>query len=467
MSSALAGPPAATTPEERAARGKAARAQTPRSGHADWTPRADRPSALEMLLAEDEGRLPELVPIRHGRMLTSPFAYFRGSAGVMAGDLADTPVSGLRVQLCGDAHLTNFGAFAAPDRRIVFDVNDFDETAPGPWEWDVKRLAASFALAGRHRGVDDAERARITRRVVRAYRTSMRSFAAMQTLDVWYARLEIEAILDRLRPERRKAVERNLDKAQRKNSLRAMEVLTHRVDGRPRIAPDPPLVVPIEDLVDAADGRDLTDAMKELLGRYRATLPRDRGHLLDQFHFAHMARKVVGVGSVGTRAWILLLLGRDDADPLFLQVKEAGPSVVEPVAGPAGFDHHGQRVVEGQRLMQAASDIFLGWLRAEGVDGIERDFYVRQLWDGKRSADVDRMEPDQFASYADACGWTLARAHARSGDRIAIAAYLGGGDRFDRAVAEFAERYADRTERDHDALVSAARSGVIDAESED
>jgi uncharacterized protein (DUF2252 family) len=401
-------------------------------------------------------------------MLVSPFAFFRGAAALMAADFAATPDSGLHVQLCGDAHLSNFGGFAAPDRELVFDINDFDETARGPWEWDVKRLAASVAVAGRELGLTPAARHRAVEAAVRSYREAMRRFATMRNLELWYARLDVAHILshlgDRVTRDERAAFKRRVAGARAKDHMRALSKLTERVDGKPRIVSRPPRIVPIEELF---PGQEVEEQIRALIRLYRRSLPVERRHLLEGYRYAHMARRVGGVGSVGTRAWIVLLIGRDDDDPLFLQVKEAGPSVVEPVAGPAGFDHHGQRVVEGQRLMQAASDIFLGWLRAEGVDGIERDFYVRQLWDGKRSADVDRMEPDQFASYADACGWTLARAHARSGDRIAIAAYLGGGDRFDRAVAEFAERYADRTERDHDALVSAARSGVIDAESED
>ena len=466
MTVAVARRPAAD-PEERAARGRAARAASPRSAHADWDPAPGRPAPLDVLLAEDEGRLPELVPIRHGRMLSSAFAYYRGSAGAMAADLAGTPVSGETVQLCGDAHLANFGAFASPDRRIVFDVNDFDETAPGPWEWDVKRLAASFVLAGRDRGFAYEQRDRITRRAVRSYRTAMRTFARMRMLDVWYARLDLDELLLRrpadLSAARRRTFERNLEKARRKTSLRAMEMLTHVVDGEPRIAPDPPLVVPVEDLADGADPEALHRAIEELLDAYRVSLPADRRRLLAEYRFVHLARKAVGVGSLGTRCWVVLLVGRDPGDPLFLQVKEAGPSAIEPYVPGAEAEHHGQRVVEGQRLMQAAGDILLGWLRATGIDGRERDFYVRQLWDGKRSAEVETMDPRTMGVYAEACGWTLARAHARSGDRIAIAGYLGGGDKFDQAVAAFAERYADQVEHDHAELVAAAERGVIDA----
>ncbi len=388
----------------------------------------------------------------------------------MAADLAGTPVSGERVQLCGDAHLSNFGAFAAPDRHIVFDVNDFDETAPGPWEWDVKRLAASFALAGRERGLDARGRDRVTRRAVGAYRRAMRRLAKMPHLAVWYARLDVEDLVARpwhgMSEARRRRLERNVAKAREKDSLRALERLTHEVDGEPRITGDPPLVVPIEDLLEDGDRRDVAEELQALLAAYRDTLPRDLARLLDGYRFVHLARKVVGVGSVGTRAWIVLLLGRDDADPLFLQIKEAERSVIEPYTGDAGFDNHGRRVVEGQRLMQAAGDIFLGWLSATGLDGRDRDFYVRQLWDCKRSAEIETMDPHGLALYAEACGWTLARAHARSGDRIAIAAYLGGGDRFDRALGEFAERYADQTEQDHARLMEAVRSGRVEVQAE-
>ena len=459
--------PSAGSPEARAARGRAARSDAPRSSHADWEPSARRPDPLDVLRAEDDGRLPELVPIRHGRMLSSAFAYYRGSAGAMAADLADTPVSGETVQLCGDAHLANFGAFAAPDRRIVFDVNDFDETTPGPWEWDVKRLAASFVLAARDRGFGYEERDRVTRRAVRSYRRSMRAFADMRMLDVWYARLDLDDLLLRppedLSAERRRTFERNLGKARRKTSLRAMEMLTHVVDDEPRITADPPLVVPVEDLTDAADPERLRRDVEQLMADYRASLPPDRHRLLAEYRFVHLARKAVGVGSLGTRCWLVLLVGRDNEDPLFLQVKEAGPSALEPYIPGSRHDHHGRRVVEGQRLMQAAGDILLGWLHATGMDGRERDFYVRQLWDGKRSAETETMDPRTMGAYAGACGWTLARAHARSGDRIAIAGYLGGGDKFDRAVAAFAERYADQVEHDYAHLVQAAKRGAIDA----
>jgi uncharacterized protein (DUF2252 family) len=451
---------------ERAASGKAARSGARRSSHAGWEPPEGRADPVAILERQARSRVPELVPIRYGRMSASPFAFFRGAAAVMAADLAGTPVSGLRVQACGDAHLSNFGAFAAPDRRLVFDLNDFDESLPGPWEWDVKRLAASFAIAGRENGFKRRERGAAVLEAARSYRDSMRAFAAQGNLDVWYARFDVEALMGEIEaePELSKQVRRGVAKAQAKDSMRALEKLTHVVDGELRILADPPLIVPVEELMAAEETRDLEQVLLAVLDSYRESLPADRQHLLDGYRFRHMARKVVGVGSVGTRAWIVLLTGGEDSDPLFLQAKEAEASVLEPYAGASRFDNHGQRVVEGQRLMQAASDIFLGWCPAVGIDGGRRDFYVRQLWDWKRSVEVERLTPHSLQLYARMCGWTLARAHARSGDRIAIAAYLGGGGAFDSAIAEFSERYADQSERDHAALVEAIGSGRIAAE---
>jgi uncharacterized protein (DUF2252 family) len=396
-------------------------------------------------------------------MLASPFAFFRGAAAVMAADLAVTPVTGIRVQLCGDAHLANFGGFAAPDRKLVFDLNDFDETLPGPWEWDIKRLAASIAVAARDRGFSVADRREAVRRAALSNRETMREFADMRTLDVWYARLEVEELFARWSVrggEQRKA----LEKARAKTSLRAFSKLTHEVDGQPRIISDPPLLVPIEELVEGSE-QQMQEVMTSLLADYRTTLPDDRRTLIDGYEPVHFARKVVGVGSVGTRAWIVLLLGRDTRDPLFLQIKEAEASVLEPFAGRSEYRTSGQRVVEGQRLMQAASDILLGWLPdVPGIDGRRRHFYVRQLWDQKASARLDSVPPHELAVYAGVCGWTLARAHARTGPRAAIAAYLGGGDRFDRALADFAEAYAEQNERDYAALVEAVKRGRIPAE---
>jgi uncharacterized protein (DUF2252 family) len=418
-----------------------------------------------ILEGQAESRVPELVSIRYGRMTASPFAFYRGAAAVMAADLARTPVSGLRVQACGDAHLANFGAYAAPDRRLVFDLNDFDESLPGPWEWDVKRMAASFEIAGRESGFKRKRREAAVLRGVRAYREAMREFASQGNLEVWYARLDIEEALGELEaedPELLPRLRRGLVKAKGKDSLRALEKLTETVDGELRFRNEPPLLVPGEDLVPAADGRDVAEALEEVLAAYRDSLAPDRQHLLDGYRFSQIARKVVGVGSVGTRAWVILLSGADDRDPLFLQAKEAQASVLEPYAGASRYRNHGRRVVEGQRLMQAASDIFLGWCPAVGLEG-RRDFYVRQLWDWKRSAEVESLSPRGMEIYARVCGWTLARAHARSGDRVAIGEYLGGGDSFDQAIAAFSAAYADQNERDHAALQAAVTTGRIEA----
>jgi uncharacterized protein (DUF2252 family) len=444
--------------------GRAARSAVPRSSHAVWVAPANRVDPVVVLRKQARRRVPELVPIRHGRMLASPFAFFRGAAAVMAADLSSTPVTGMRVQLCGDAHLANFGGYAAPDRKLVFDLNDFDETLPGPWEWDLKRLAASVAVAARDLGFAAADRREAVTRAVLSYRETMREFADMRMLDVWYARLEVEDLFARW-SVRGSEQRKTLEKARGKTSLRAFSKLTHEVDGRPRIISDPPLIVPIEELVEGTDEQQLEDVMVKLLGDYRKTLPDDRRTLIDGYEPVHFARKVVGVGSVGTRAWIVLLLGRDTRDPLFLQIKEAEASVLEPFAGRSEYGTPGQRVVEGQRLMQAASDILLGWLPdVAGIDGRRRHFYVRQLWDQKASARLEDVPPRELAVYAGVCGWTLARAHARTGPRAAIAAYLGSGDRLDRALADFAEAYADQNERDYAALVEAVKRGRIPAE---
>jgi hypothetical protein len=410
-------------------------------------------------------RVPYLVPIRYGRMLASPFSFFRGAAAIMASDLARTPSAGLEAQLCGDAHLSNFGVFAAPDRRLVFDINDFDETLRGPFEWDVKRLAASLAVAGRERGCTEPERRATTLAALREYREAMRRFASMRDLEVWYARLDVETFLERWRSsgtrKQIKVFEKAMAKARHKDSVRALSRLSHQVDGTPRIVSDPPLIVPIEQLDGAEHQGDIEPRLRKLLAAYRESLEADRAILAERYQYAHAAHKVVGVGSVGAQAWIFLLLGHDSDDPLFLQAKEAQRSVLEPFAGPSPFAHQGQRVVEGQRVMQAASDIFLGWVTAEGFDGRRREFYVRQLWDGKRSAEVELMGPAELASYGKVCGWTLARAHARSGDRVAIAAYLGSGPAFDEAVGDFAEAYADQNERDYEALVNDVKAGKL------
>jgi uncharacterized protein (DUF2252 family) len=458
------------SPEERAAAGKAAREKVPRSSHGEWEPPARRRDPVKVLEDQAKSRVQELVPIRYGRMLASPFTFFRGAAAIMAMDLAKTPESGLRVQACGDAHLSNFGVFAAPDRREVLDVNDFDETLPGPWEWDVKRLAASFAIAGRDRDFTPKETRAAVLRTVRSYREAMREFAAMPNLDVWYARLDVDTLLADLAEvapaKAMKEARKNVKKAGKKNSLRAFDRLVRVVDGEPRIISDPPLLVPARELVSEDQAQELEERMLELLGRYRESLTGDRRHLLDSYRFVEMARKVVGVGSVGTRAWVVLMMGRDGQDPLFLQAKEAEASVLEPYVGESEFGNHGERVVEGQWLMQAAGDILLGWLPALGFDGGRRDFYVRQLWDGKRSVEIETLPPEGLAIYGRVCGWTLARAHARSGDRIAIGSYLGKGKTFDRAIADFSERYADQNELDYGKLADAAKSGRIKAEAD-
>ncbi|MGH2966743.1 MAG: DUF2252 domain-containing protein [Solirubrobacterales bacterium] len=456
--------------DERAAAGKAAREKVSRSSHGEWKPASRRRDPVKVLEDQAKSRVQELVPIRYGRMLASAFTFYRGAAAIMAMDLANTPQSGLPVQACGDAHLSNFGIFAAPDRRLVVDVNDFDETLPGPWEWDVKRLAASFAIAGRDRDFTLKETQAAVLTTVRSYREAMREFATMRNLDVWYARLDVESLLGDLAKvadkRQMKTVQKNVAKAHKKNSLKAFDRLVRVVDGEPQIISDPPLLVPARELLDEGQEQEYEERMREMLGRYRASLKGDRRHLFDSYRFVEMARKVVGVGSVGTRAWVLLMMGRDGQDPLFMQAKEAEASVLERHVGASDFGNHGERVVEGQWLMQASSDILLGWLPALGFDDQERDFYVRQLWDGKRSVDVDTLPPEGLAIYGRVCGWTLARAHARSGDRIAIGAYLGKGDTFDQAIADFSELYADQNELDYAALADAAKSGRIEVETD-
>jgi hypothetical protein len=455
---------ATTAPvSDAAALGRRARKQVSRSSHRDWAPAPDRPAARAVLAAQDRTRVSDLVPIRYGRMLVSPFTFYRGAAAIMAGDLGSTPNSGLEAQLCGDAHLSNFGIFEAPDRRLVFDLNDFDETLRGPFEWDVKRLAASLSVAGRDRGFSDAERHAITAGTVREYREAMRTFAGMRDLEVWYSRFDVEGFVERWRDELGakavKALERGMAKAHAKDSRLALERLSEVVDGRRRIVSDPPLIVPVEDF--GVDDAQLERMLDRVLTAYRRTLGGDLRVLIGRYRYAHAAHKVVGVGSVGNRAWVVLLLGRDDDDPLFLQAKEAVRSVLEPYSGKCPYDNQGRRVVEGQRVMQAAGDLFLGWLRTEGIDGEPRDFYVRQLWDGKRSVEVEGMGPRQLGQYGRVCGWTLARAHARSGDRVAIASYLGGGTSFDEAIADFAELYADQNERDYGELQEEVKAGRL------
>ncbi|HYB14233.1 MAG TPA: DUF2252 domain-containing protein [Streptosporangiaceae bacterium] len=460
------------TTAERVARGKAARGQVPRASHAAFDPPSDRPDPIALLEDQAKSRVPELVPIRWGRMLVSPFTFYRGAALPMASDLATTPVSGLAVQACGDAHLSNFGLFGSAERRLVFDVNDFDETLPGPWEWDVKRLAASLEVAARGNGFSGKQRREIVMAAVGQYRQAMRGFAGMTNLDVWYAHLDLDELRaqfdSQLQPRQRQAVDKGLAKARTRDSMQEVAKLTRMVDGRPRIISDPPLVVPLDELMTTdVDRATIESLLVGLIAKYRRTLETDRRYLLEQYQFVDMARKVVGVGSVGTRCWIVLMLGRDDSDPLFLQVKEAEASVLSRFVGASKYANQGQRVAAGQRLMQASSDIFLGWQHTEGdmtLDEQPRDFYVRQLRDWKFSLDIEAMVPAGMRMYGAVCGWTLARAHARSGDRIAIAAYLGNSDVFDRAISEFAAAYADQNERDYEALVEAVASGRITAE---
>ena len=415
-------------------------------------------------------RLPELVPIRYGRMSTSPFSFFRGAASIMASDLAATPVSGIQVQLCGDAHLANFGGFASAERQLLFDLNDFDETLPGPWEWDVKRLAASIAIAGRERNFSPKDTETIVEGAVTQYREAIREFAGKGNLAIWYARASAEDLTEVLRrhgtDRQVREVDKTVSKAWRKDHARAFAKLAVTQNGHARIRSDPPLIVRIDELVRDEDAEQLQRAARHIITAYLSSLPGDRRQLLRRYRYADLARKVVGIGSVGTRCWVVLLLGRDASDPLFLQVKEAQRSVLEPAAGRSRFNNQGQRVVEGQRLMQAASDIFLGWLRApqDLVESEPRDFYVRQLWDAKASPAIKSMRPEDMAAYARLCAWTLARGHARSGDPIAIGSYLGSSDVFDRAITSFAEAYADQNERDYATLLDAIASGRIAAQ---
>jgi uncharacterized protein (DUF2252 family) len=455
-------------PGESAERGRAAREGAPRSSHGDWTPAPDRSDPVELLAAQAASRVQELVPIRYGRMLVSPFTFYRGAAAIMAADLAGTPDAGIVVQACGDAHILNFGAFAAPDRRLVFSPNDFDETLPGPWEWDVKRMAASVEIAGRDVGLARDRRRRVVIECVREYREAIRGFAGNSHLDVWYARLTASELVDRfggkLSRQGRLVFAQPFANARRKTSLRAVKKLTERVDGALRFRSVPPLLVPLRDLFDPADARDETAYIRELLDEYAANLDFNQRHLFETYRFVDMARKVVGVGSVGTRAWVFLLVGRDGKDPLVLQAKEAQASVLEPYLGASQFECHGERVVRGQRISQAASDIFLGWQRSEGLDGQQHDFYIRQLWDWKASVDLPTLGESGLHAYTRACGWSLARAHARSGDRLAIAAYLGAGARFDQAIARFSAAYADQNERDYQRLLDAVAAGEITAQ---
>jgi uncharacterized protein (DUF2252 family) len=462
--------PARRTPEQWRAAGKALRAEVPLDAHAEFVPAASR-DPLALLEEQATDRLPDLRPIRYGRMLQSPFAFYRGSARVMAADLAGAPRSGLKVQMCGDAHVSNFGFFGSPERRLVFDANDFDETLPGPFEFDVKRLVASLAVAGRERGFSRKQARAITLAAAARYRTAMAEFAAARDLEVWYSRIDAEDLLKtlapRLDPKRRKRLSQAFDRARSRDTLQAFGKLTEVVDGRLRIKAQPPLLVPLRDLAPGIEGDNPAAAFRGLVRQYRGSLQSDRRALLERYTFADMARKVVGVGSVGTRCWVVLLLGRDDYDPLLLQIKEAGRSVHAEFVGASRYANQGQRVVAGQRLMQQASDMFLGWQRTSGIDGVERDFYVRQLRDWKGSIAVEELRPEGLEIYGELCAWCLARAHARSGNRIAIAGYLGSSGAFERALAQFAETYAEVTDADHRRLAEAAAGGQVEARGED
>ena len=457
------------TIEERKAVGKAARSRIAREAHGTWNPAPNRPDPVALLEAQAVTRIPELIPIRYGRMLVSPFAFYRGTAVIMASDLASMPHTGLQVQLCGDAHLSNFGGFASPERELILSLNDFDETLPGPWEWDVKRLAASMEIAGRDRGFDQKTRHNLVHGTVKEYCQAMREFALMDNLDLWYLHLDLAEVEARwgktIATHSMKDLDADFARAYKKDNILASKKLTHLVDGQLRIAAHPPLIVPIEDLTSDKEEALFVETMRQFLRKYRATLQPDRRHLLESYEYVHMARKVVGVGSVGTRTWVILLLGRDDKDPLFLQFKEAQASVLEPYLGKSKFANHGQRVVVGQWMMQAASDIFLGWEHISiGLDGKSHDFYVRQLWDWKVSANIDLMPADELLVYGKMCGWTLARAHGRSGDRVAIAAYLGKNDSFAQSLVTFSAAYAEQNERDYQALAAAEQSGRVKAE---
>jgi uncharacterized protein (DUF2252 family) len=452
--------PNTATRAERYAAGKALRSKAPRTSHGEWGSASDRPDPISLLEEQNRTRVPELVPIRYGRMSLSPFAFLRGSAGMMASDLANTPVSGIKVQICGDAHLSNFGFFASPERNLVFDVNDFDETLPGPWEWDVKRLAASIVVAGRQNGYTAQENRQSVVSSIREYHSLMQQMANMCYLDVWYQHIDIEGLIGIVKRKEQERLQKQAGKARRSTNLGSFPKMTEVVDGKYRIKDEPPLIVHIEDKGNVKKTAEYeAEWIKRAFEAYVQTLPDDRRVLLSKYHFVDIARKVVGVGSVGTRSWVMLLMaGGDGDDPLFLQVKEADASVLGPYAGYSPYPNHGERVVQGQRLMQEASDIFLGW-----THGDVADLYVRQLRDMKLSEDIATMTKKEFDQYARWCAMTLARAHARCGDPAQISGYLGGNDLFEQAIALFAEAYADQTERDHAALLAAIKEGRIQA----
>ncbi len=459
------------SPRERANAGRAARAITPRSSHAqfeiNW---ANRPDPVSLLEQQAQSRVPSLVPIRYGRMLTSPFAFYRGAALIMASDLATTPNSGLSVQACGDAHLANFGVFASPERSLVFDINDFDETHPGPWEWDLKRLLVSAEIAGQSNSFSEVDRREIVLSGAQEYRFAITEFSQMRQLDIWYSKLDVESLLKNLKKNIKsgevRAEHLDINKAMNRTSLQALRKFTEIVNGQRRFVSAPPLVAPVRDLTHENLALDFDDFknIEAAVAEYSQTLSHDRRHLLNQFTFIDLARKVVGVGSVGTRAWMALFEGRDQTDPLFLQVKEAQTSVLEAFTSPTQYANSGERVVAGQRLMQSTSDIFLGWNRVTTTEGTSRDYYIRQLRDWKGSVTVDLMNPTELKLYVRTCAWTLAKAHARTGDSIAISAYLGQGRTFDQAIVEFANEYAQQNLKDFQALEAAVASGRVVAQ---
>jgi uncharacterized protein (DUF2252 family) len=452
--------------EDRVEQGRAVRKRVPRSSHGDWRPSPSRRDPVEILEEQSATRIPELVPIRYGRMASSPFAFYRGAAAVMAEDLAADESTGIAAQICGDAHLLNFGIYKSPERRLVFDLNDFDETLPGPWEWDLKRLVASLVIAGQENGYTEDEIVAITRDTVGSYRTSMSTFATMDNLALWYSHLEVEQLMEawrsRIAPGFARKAEKRTAKFASRDNLQAFQRLTEQTEDGPRFRSQPPLVVRADELPELA-GIDVHAQAMRVLGDYLLSLSEDRRHLASTYRYVDLARKVVGVGSVGTRAWIVLMLGHDEHDPLVLQVKQAQESVLERHLGASGFDGHGHRVVVGQRLMQASSDIFLGWYHGHGMDGQPRDFYVRQLRDGKGGIDTSTITANQMRVYGEVCAWTLARAHARSGDRVAIASYCGTSRRLDDALTQFAFAYAEQNRQDHAALVGAIAAGRIEA----
>ncbi len=450
---------------ERVAQGRELRRELPHERHATWSPSTSRADPLSILQRQSAERIQELIHIRYGRMRLSPFAFYRGGAAIMAADLAGMAVSGLRAQLCGDAHLLNFGVFATPERSLVFGLNDFDETLPGPFEWDVKRLAASVEIAGRNLDFSSSEREEAVLATIRSYRLAMLTFAEMRNIEIWYARLEAKELQERLARladrQTQDAVKKSIRKALHHDHLGAFDKLIQRDGDEIGFVSDPPLLVPVEELLDHEQRQRYVEVIASFLEQYRSSLNPHLRSLVESYRFAHIARKVVGVGSVGTRAWAVLFTGRDASDPMFLQLKEAKRSVLEPYVGATTFESHGRRVVEGQRFMQTASDSLLGWYRLQAWDGQMHDFYVRQLWDGKSSIDVSRLTSSGLSALGDSCGWTLARGHARSGDRIAMAAYLGEDDSFDGAITEFASTYADINDADYNELVEAIESGRI------